>query len=82
MDFYFCLIIFYFCLVVDNENLVFKYEYISIFESVINSEFDDVYIWLFGNKFLINIEKLNCVIIYFVKNWVLKRLCFLLVINY
>ncbi|RMX37914.1 hypothetical protein pdam_00007092, partial [Pocillopora damicornis] len=56
-----------------DENLVLKHEYISILESVINSEFDDVHTRLSENKLSVNIEKSNCVIIHPVKNRVPKR---------
>lgn len=68
---------FYFRLVADDENLVLKHEYISILESVNNSEFDDVHTWLSGNKLSLNIEKSNCVIIHPVKNRVKKVTLFI-----
>ena len=63
-DFHYCSDIFDFHLFADDVNLFYKSKRLSILETNINVELNNIHIWLCANKLSLNVEKSNFVIFY------------------
>ena len=61
-DFHYCSDIFDFHLFADDVNLFYENKSLSILQTSINIELNNIHIWLCANKLSLNIEKSNFVI--------------------